>query len=127
MNIRNIEHFSEIDEMYDIYEDDRFDEMMINPDLGDDRIIISGPLYRLCNSNLIIAEGTYYAYDEDTGELEPDFSVSLLYDFSAGEDFDKPLYWQQDSPATMFHYYVRMQESMGNISHPVAVLESEVA
>ena len=73
MVIKVITDITEIDEME--FEDCDMHEA--NPDLGEDRILIEGPLYRLKDTDMIIAEGTYCNCNED-GELEPDFSVSLL-------------------------------------------------
>ena len=127
MEFINIQHFSDIDEL--VERDEIFDECEINPDLGEDRIILSSVMYRLRNTNYLIAEGTYCTRDEDTGELLPDFSVSLLYDSSHGLDLDNPLYWEQDPPATMFHNYVVMQTSysVSTGENSVVLLEACVA
>ena len=127
MNIINIEHFCDIDELivneklyYELFNE----EFVANPDLGNDRIIISGPMYRLCGTGLIIAEGTYCNYNEDTGELEPDFGVSLLYDSYGEPDLDAPLYYEQGTPACMFHNYA---VSRTHDSKQFALLEASVA
>ena len=117
MTIRDIQKFSDIDVIREDEELEAFyDENIAMPeDIGDDRIIVYGALFRILGTDLIIAEGTYCNYNEDSGELEPDFSLSLLYD-THGEDepdLDSPLYWEQDSPATMFHNYASMQQQLG--------------
>ena len=112
MKIINIEHFSDIDRINE--SDDMLafcNDYIANIDCCDDDFIaISGPMFRLRSTSLIIATGTYCTYNEDTGEYEPDFNVSLLYYAPDEPDFDMPpLYWDQGSPASMFHDYVVMQ------------------
>lgn len=125
MTIRNVQHFSDIDsfmegkDMYEIY-----DEAVIDVDgVGEDRILINGPLFRLRGTDLLIAEGTYCAYDEDTGEIAPDFAVSLLYSSRYG--LNSPLYWEQGTPAMMFHNYAVMQQGLG--TEEADLLEISVA
>ena len=114
MNIINIQHFSDIDKFfenennyYELFEE----ELIANPGLGDDKIIISGPMYRLRETGLIIAEGVYCDFNEDTGELEPDFGVSVLYDSQGEPDLDNALYWEEGTPSCMFHNYVVSREN----------------
>ena len=75
MIIKNIQYLREMDTAHEEYD---YEEFETNPGLGKDRIIVTGPLYRLRNTNLFVAEGTYCNFDEETGWLEPDFGVSLL-------------------------------------------------
>ena len=114
MVIVNILHFSDIDllaESEELEEAFLEEEEVVNDELGEDRIILSGPLYRLRGTDLLVAEGTYCCYNEETGELEPDFGVSVLYGSSSSPDLNSYLYWEQGTPATMFHNYVTMQQN----------------
>ena len=113
MVIKNVQYFSEMDELRESLYAECPDEYARPKDIGNDRITIWGPLFRLRGTTLIIAEGTYYVYDEDSDSLEPSFSVSLLYNAYAEPDLDNPLYWEESSPATMFHHFAIMQEELG--------------
>ncbi len=110
INIENIDEIDGLNEKVDVY-----DEVIevTNDELGEDRIIITGPLFRLKGTTLIFAEGDYCAYDEEQEELVPDFSVSLLYDEKDGLDLNSPVYWEQDPIGTMFHNYTYMQQVKG--------------
>ncbi len=112
INIENIEEIDRLNEQVDVY-----DEIIevTNEDLGEDRIIITGPLYRLKGTSIIFAEGDYCAYDEETDDVVPDFSVSLLYDEKDGLDLNNPVYWEQDPIGTMFHNYNYIQQVRGKI------------
>ncbi len=117
MEIINIQHFSDIEKLYEDNEYEFFGEELACPeDIGEDRIVISGPLFRLCGTDLLMAEGTYYAYDEDTGEHEPDFGVCLLYSSPGMPDLDHPLYWEQGTFECTFHNYAARQQSIGDES-----------
>ena len=105
MEIIKIQDLAEMD---DIFVTDDYEEQMINPGLGQDRIIIMGPLLRIRDSKLLIANGIYCCFDEATKELEPDFALSLLYKASGEPDLDHPLYWEQDPPAIMIHNYLNI-------------------
>lgn len=123
MVIKTIQSLDEIDNEKVTASDESFyedyDEIPINPNIGDDRIIIMGPAYRLRNTKLIIALGVYHNYNEDTGEFNPDFDVSLLYKASDEPDWDRPLYYEQDPAATMIYNYLRylqIREEEGRIT-----------
>ncbi len=126
MNIFDICSFSEIDTLEESVDMEEYyvDELVTNPGLDNDRIIIYGPLYRLCGSELIVAEGVYFLFNEDSGELEPDFGVSLLYKSEGAPDLDSPLYWEQGTPACMLHNYIYMN---GLENEPVKLLTSNRA
>ena len=113
MIITDIQHFSDIDRIKEGELYKFCDEYEADPDLGDDRIVISSLLYRLHGTSLLIAEGVYYRYDEDTGDFEQDFDVSLLYDSEGEPDLDRPLYWESGTPQSMFHDYAVMQQELG--------------
>lgn len=118
MIIKKIKYFSDIDKLThsdEIYE--LFDEVAICPDLGNDKIMVTGCLYRLRNTDLIVAEGIYYRFNADEGIYEPDFDVALLYNSPGMPNLDKPLYWEQGTPAMMFHNYALMQSDNNVVSN----------
>ena len=106
MKIITIMDIDEIESV--IYEECEMYE--ITADLEEDRILVKGPLYRLNGTDIIIAEGTYCAAGDD-GELEPDFSISLIYRADGMPDLNKPLYWEQDPPSTTLHNYMAIQNA----------------
>ena len=86
--------FDEIDALEECFEDwDGTEEEHILP-MGEDMIVTSGPLYEVTDKGLFFIEGTYFAlYD---GELQPDWSLTLLYDRipECEEDFLSYLYFE---------------------------------
>lgn len=125
MEVVDIYHFSAIDALKELnLYPDACDDFVVEHELGEDRIVVSGPFYRLCGTNLVVAEGVYYRYDEDSDSLEQDFDVALLYESSGEPDAEKPLFWEQGDIVSMFHSYV--------VSHehdlvPVEIFEKCVA
>lgn len=90
-----------------------FDEHEVASDeLGDDAIVTFGDTYRVLDKGLIFVEGTYFARDEETGELAPDFSLTLIYDDIADEEFDynNYLYFEQDGPEVSIHNFLKARE-----------------
>lgn len=115
MIIKTIQHFSDIDAIKSSGIYDFYNEELASPnEIGRDKILISGPLYRVLNTTILIAEGVYHSFDEATGTLTPDYPVSLLYSSVYEPDLNKPLHWEKEPPAIMFHNYAQMQEKLGN-------------
>lgn len=78
-------------------------------DIGNDIIVTSGPMYVLTDMQLSVIEGLYCAYDEDTGEHELDWSLTLLYDTiddSENINLNDYAYFKQDPPITTIHNYL---------------------
>lgn len=74
--------------------------------MGEDMIVTSGPLYEVTDKGLFFIEGTYFAlYD---GELQPDWSLTLLYDRvpECEEDLLSYLYFEQGSPYSAISNYL---------------------
>ncbi len=113
MIIKNIQHFSEMGALRERYGKERSNKYARPEDIGSDRIAISWPLYRLRGTTLIIAEGTYCAFDKDSNSFVPGFSVSLLYNADAEPELNKPLYWESSSADEMFHHFAIMQAELG--------------
>ncbi len=127
MVIKNIQHFSDIerfkrDEHVDFT--DGWD--VTNSDLGDDKIVLSGLMYRLRNTEYLIAEGVYNYYDEESQDYIPDFDVSLLYESTHGLNLNEPLFFEQGTPASMFHSFVVLQVNH-NLDSSAVLLEACVA
>ncbi len=113
-------YFSQIDDVIQeaIDEGELYDEHeIVSDELGDDCIVTFGDAYRVLDKGLIFVEGTYFARDEETGELSPDFSLTLIYDDVSDEEFDfnNYLYFEQDGPAVSIHNFMRAKEN-GRIS-----------
>ena len=53
-------------------------------------------------------EGMYCNYNEKTGELEPDWSCTLLYENVPDDRFDPDnySYFEQDPPMTAIHNFL---------------------
>lgn len=77
----------------------------IEPDMiytDGDKIIIS-------DLGLMIIEGVYCNYNEDTDEYEPDFGLTLIYENIDEEDLNNFVYFEQDPPVTAIHNYLFMK------------------
>lgn len=102
--------YDELDDMIEKqYETDDFDEDIIVRDksIGDDAILLFGPVWHVKDKGLFAVEGTYCNYNKETGELEPDWSLTALYpDTEKEPDYNKFLYYEQSSPTTTIHNYL---------------------
>ncbi len=89
--------------MYDVTE-------IKNDDIGEDCIIADGIAFRVTDLELIFVEGTYCSFDEETGECEPDWSLTLIYDNVPDDEFDvqKYVYFEQDPPETAIHNFLNI-------------------
>lgn len=85
------------------------DEILIRPHdfADDDAIIIYSPFYRVKNIGLILGEGVFCYTEEDTGELVPDWSLTIIYDDIEDDDFDpaKYLYFEQGTEMSAIHNF----------------------
>ena len=112
MVIKNCEYDrleEEIDKFYEA--DDYYDEMEeipITNEIGvDDAVVAYAPAWRVTDKNIIIMEGVY-CNRLSTGQLEPDWSLTLVYDDVPDDQFDPDmwLYFEQDGPAVSIHNYL---------------------
>lgn len=103
--------------------DDVIDDLMYDPEdvwlencieitnedqFGKDMIIAPSVAYRLIADNLIVVEGEYCNYEEDTDTYEPDWSVTLVYENVENDnDFDpnKWLYMEQGTVSSTVHNF----------------------
>lgn len=96
-------------EAYDTYE-------IHNESLGDDMILIDGPLYHLPAYGIVIGTGTYCAYDPDSGECLPDFGLTAFYvaqENNEDIDINHPIFWEQDSPNVAMSNFLNWLEAQG--------------
>ncbi len=79
--------------------------------LGSDVIIAYGPVCRVTGLGLIFMEGVYCCCNEETGELEPDWSLTLIYEDVPDDEFDpmKYLYFEQDGPTVSIHNFLHFR------------------
>ena len=106
LDIKKWADYEEIECKTDVYDDEY---VVKNDSLGDDVILIYGPLYRLRDTGILFAIGTYCVPD-DNGEYIGDFSVTVLYKEIDGcapvlDDYE---YFEQDDPATTLHNYLNI-------------------
>ena len=101
---RFLENFYENEEFADCDEH----EITNEEEIGRDMIVTSGPICRVTDLGLIFVEGVYFRYDEATDTLEPDWSLTLIYDDVTDAEFDahKYLYFEQDGPSMSIHNFL---------------------
>lgn len=121
MVINNVK-YDEIDEALNRFYDseqaeDLYDEVIISDEehLGDDAIVAMAPAWRVTDKGLIFMEGMYCNRSRITGELEPDWSLTLIYADAADEKFDpyRWVYFEQDAPSVTIHNYLYAVENTG--------------
>ncbi len=95
-------------EEYDLHETLMDDHVIQHENIGSDQIVTDGPVFVVEDMGITFTEGTYYNVDPDTGEAEPDFCVTLIYDTTQIDDFDynNYTYFEQDPPLTAIHNYL---------------------
>ena len=103
-------YYSQIEDVIaeSIANEEMYDEHEVTGDgLGDDAIVTFGETYRVIDKGIIFVEGTYFNWNEETGVLEPDFSLTLIYEDVADEefDYDNYLYFEQDGPEVAIHNF----------------------
>lgn len=100
----NTYRLSEVEEVISNHDDDLFDsdsvlisdEMIM--ELGGTRVFIS-------SLNWTLRTGVVSMLNESSGEFEPDFSITAIYE-GTGEDPEKWLYYGQDGFVTTVHNYL---------------------
>ena len=120
MVINNV-RYDEIDEALNRFYDseqveDVYDEVLIDEDsLGGDVIVANAPAWRVTDKGLIFMEGVYCNRSRLTGELEPDWSLTLIYADVPDEAFNpnRWIYFEQDPPTTAIHNYLFAIENTG--------------
>lgn len=69
---------------------------------------LSGKL-RIRGSCLSFVEGVWCVYNETLDTLEPDWSVTLVYEDTENFDIDKFDYFEQGTPTVAIHNYLYMK------------------
>ena len=98
------------------YDPGNYDEREVRnaSEIGDDVIYTNGPTYVVEDMGITVVEGTYCNYNEETGEYEPDWSLTLIYNTTDAEnlDYNDFTYFEQDPPAVSIHNYRHMLDSV---------------
>ena len=107
--------YADIDDVLEkaVISEEMFDDVELRGGrVGDGVILTYGDTYRVTDKGVIFVEGTYCNYDEETGELEPDWSLTVLYEDVPDGDFDKYSFlgYEQDAPAVAIHNFIRFVE-----------------
>lgn len=104
-------------EIKDVLYDDIDDALDRQIDLGyvdlvkiseEDSVIIYSPIWHVTDKNVYFAEGVWCIYNETANTLEPDWSVTLIYDDEVDE-LDKFTYFDSSSPSAAIHNYLYMK------------------
>lgn len=65
------------------------EEALVTRDINEgDAVVAFEPAYRVVDKNLIAVEGDYCVPNEESGTLEPDWSLTLIYENVPDEEFD---------------------------------------
>ena len=121
-NVQYDEIEEALDELFNSEQADDFrdeDVTISNEEhLGEDVIIAYAPAYRVTDKGLIFMEGVYCTRSELTGEVEPDWSLTLIYADVSDEEFDPQrwIYFEQDPPQTAIHNYLYAVEYTGFVA-----------
>lgn len=107
--------YSEIDDVLAeaSISEEMFDEIELKGDrVGDGVILTYGDTYRVTDKGIIFIEGTYCYYSEETGVLEPDWSLTMIYEDVSDNDFDlySFLGYEQSTPSVAIHNYLYFAE-----------------
>ena len=69
-------------------------------------VVINTPIWHVTDRGVFFVEGVWCEFNEDTGEYEPDWSVTLVYDDSKDFDLNNYDYYEQGTPTTAIHNYL---------------------
>lgn len=107
LTLEELQDYENNEEFYEDLMDD-FVEIS-SPEFEPDTVVATAIAYRIKGEGMIAIEGEYCAYNEETGECEPDWGITLLYDDCDDEEFDPNnwLYFEQGTIWSALHNYRR--------------------
>lgn len=75
----------------------------------EDAIVAYAPVWKVTDKGVFFVEGVWCVYNETLDTLEPDWSVTLVYEDTENFDIDKFDYFEQGTPTTAIHNYLYMK------------------
>lgn len=111
-NVKYSELEDEIERLVDSDTTGAYEEefLIVNENIGGgDSILAVGPAWRVTDKGVIVMEGVYCNYNQETGEFDPDWALTLVYQDVPDEEFDpeRYVYYEQDPPGTAIHNYLQ--------------------
>ena len=73
----------------------------------EDSVVVYSPIWHVTDKNVYFAEGVWCIYNERMHTLEPDWSVTLVFDEVV--ELDKFVYFDSSSPSVAIHNYLYMK------------------
>ena len=79
---------------------------------GEDVILVQNRIFRVVDKNLMFVEGVYCCRDEGSGDYEPDWALTLIYENVPDLKFNYAnyIYYEQDSPEIAIYNFLSMLE-----------------
>lgn len=75
----------------------------------EDAIVAYAPVWKVTDKGVFFVEGVWCVYNETLDTLEPDWSVTLVYEDTENFDIDKFDYFEQGTPTVAIHNYLTMK------------------
>ena len=75
----------------------------------EDAVVVYAPIWKVADKGVCFVEGVWCVYNETLDLLEPDWSVTLVYEDDENIDLDKFVYFEQGTPTTAIHNYLTMK------------------
>lgn len=103
--------YSDIDEALErLYEEVDDPEYVKIGQVGEEDVVIAyAPVWHVTDKGIYFVEGVWCNYNETTNILEPDWSVTLIYDDDKDFELDKFVYFDSSSPSVAIHNYLFMK------------------
>jgi len=109
MMIKDIK-YDQLQDLEDSCDGEFYGNFLIrNEQIGKDVIVLNAPFWRVKDKGIIFAEGVYCNCDDKTGDLNPDWAVTVIYKDVDTDKFNPQdfVYFEQDPPSTAIHNYFR--------------------
>lgn len=97
--------YDDIDDALDRQEE--FESTAVIKINEEESVVAYSPVWHVTDKNVYFAEGVWCIYNETTNTLEPDWSVTLIYD--EADELDKFTYFDSSSPSVAIHNYLYMK------------------
>lgn len=103
--------YSDIDEALErLYEEDYDPDDTEVIRVGEEESVVAyAPVWHVTDKGIYFVEGVWCNYNETTNILEPDWSVTLIYDDDKDFELDKFVYFDSSSPSVAIHNYLFMK------------------